>query len=148
MHDALISVQVPAWMLPAATGGVLEPHRRRLSTSPGALIAHVRPQIPGPGSSSPGVEHRQGSVIGMEMSAAQHVAANRQHQGAQQPIARPYPLRKKRAFELEAGEAVYLALTIQRLVQAVFARHYVRHQRRSRQSPFDGARGSPRLHDL
>src|SRR5579883_2053568 len=112
MHDALISVQVPAWMLPAAPGRVLKPHRRRLSTSPGALIAHVRPQIPGPGPSSSGVEHRQRSVICMQMSAAEHVAADRHHQGAQQPIARPYPLCKERALELEAGEAVYLALTI------------------------------------
>src|SRR5512146_446191 len=99
-------------MLPAAPGRVLKPYRRRLWTSPGALIAHVRPQIPGPGPSSPGVEHRQGSVIGMQMSAAQHVAAHRQHQGAQQPIGSPHPLRKERALELEAGEAVYLALTI------------------------------------
>ena len=84
----------------------------------------------------------------MQMSAAEYMAAHRQHQGAQQPIARPYPLRKERALELEAGEAVDLALAVQRLVQAVLARHHVRQQGRSRQSPLDGARGRCRLHDL
>lgn len=79
LHDASIITQVLPRMFPAATGRILKP--------PGALIAHVGPQVSGSGAAAAGIQYRQGRVVGMQMNPTEHMAAHRLHQGTDQLMA-------------------------------------------------------------
>src|SRR5207237_7326996 len=99
-----------ARMLAPAVGRVLKTHRWHCGARPWPLITHVCPQIAGFGAAPAWIQHRQGSVIGVHVSATEHVAPYRRHQRTDQMEPSADPVRERRSIDLHPGITVDLAL--------------------------------------
>lgn len=125
LQDATEGGQMRARMLALAVGRVAIPHRRRRAAAGRAVIAHVGPQAARLGAAAPRIEHRHRGVVGVNLVAANHVAANGSRQGCEQPCGLAHPIGERGPLELNAGTPVDALLAIQRAVVGVLGDHHL-----------------------
>ena len=83
-------------MLALAIRRVGEPHGRRRGIAGGTIIANVSPQPPGLRLAVAGSQHRNRRVVGMQLVAAEHVAAQRLDQRLHQAARCADPVGQRR----------------------------------------------------
>ena len=116
---------------------------------PGAVIDRVAPQASRLGPPAARIEHRQRGVIGKHLGRGQHRAEHQLVERRQPPACPTYPVRQRRAVQLDALALEHLHLAVKRQGVRVFADHHVRDQRLRRHAAIDGAiRRWRHLHDI
>lgn len=140
-------------MLALTIGRIGEPHRRRDLTYTRSLVAHVRPQPIGFGSSV-----SRGASTGIGVSCSVHDIGNENirtqniNQRNQQRADVSDPLRKERTIELNVFTRVDFRLPIEREMISVFTDEHVGQEPGTGHAAFDRARrrryGACRSRDL
>ena len=110
-------------------------------TAPRPVIDRVAPQPSGLGPAPTGVEHRQRRVVGEHLRRRQHRAEQQLVERPQPPARATYPVRQRRAVQLDPLSFQHLHLAIQRQRVRELADHHVHHQRFGRHAAVNGPVG-------
>lgn len=110
LQDAAKMLEMGSGPLTLAIGGVTEQHGRWIGAAGGSIIAHVRPQPPGPGLAGAGSQNGDRGVIGMELVSGHHVVFQCAKQRREQRAGRPTPVGERGTIQFQPVAGIDLAL--------------------------------------
>ena len=128
-----------------AIGRVAIGDRWWIAPAPRTIVASICPELAGFGAASTRIEHRRRGLVGEQLGAALQLGQQMIAQRRQPPCRAAYPVRQRRAIELDALARIDLRLPIERKVIGILADQHMRDQRLRRQPSLDDPRRRRRL---
>ena len=119
LESTLVELKVLAWVLALAVWRVGEPHGRRGWISRWPIVANVGPEPSGLRPAVAWREHRDRSVVGVQLGCGHDVNANCFDQRIQQLTGRSYPSSQRGAIEIHSLARVDLRLPVERKVVSI-----------------------------
>ena len=146
MEHTLEVRQMRSWPLSSAVWREQINRRRRLRSTPTALLSGIDPETSGLRPPASWIEHWHRRVVGEQMVRGEHVLAQAFVQCLEPPAGAANPSGKCRAREIDAMTGKDLRLPIERRMIAIFADQHLGEQRRRCQAAGDYPLRSRRLH--
>src|SRR5882757_1237547 len=148
LESALVELQVLLWVLSLAVGRVGEPDRwcGRISRWP--IIANIRPEPSGLGSSVAWGEYGDWRVVSVELAGRHHMITYCIDKRCEQIAGCTNPSGQRRAIKIYSLARIDLRLPVKRQVVCILGNQHMSEQPRSRKPTIDRSRWCRCLHDL